>query len=69
MADAASAGRVADEPHRVIAVFDQMMTCTQARELGKAFGAMGFTARMVGGTVAELAALGAKLKSELQDNG
>lgn len=62
-------GPGADEPHRVIAVFDQPMTCSQADELGKAFGALGFTARFVGGTVSELAALGMQIKSELRDDG
>lgn len=72
MADT-STGYVADlprdEPHCVIAVFDQPMTCAQASELGRAFGALGFTARFVGGTVAEFVTLGAKCRSELRDDG
>ena len=73
MADATGTGYVAepkrDELHCVIAVFDQQMTCAQASELGKAFGALGFTARFIGGSVAELVTLGAKARSGLRDDG
>ena len=51
-----------DEPHQVIIVVDQMITCAQSQELGKVLGAHGFTGRFVGGTVAELVTLGANVR-------
>ncbi|MBX9035064.1 hypothetical protein [Gordonibacter massiliensis (ex Traore et al. 2017)] len=62
-------GAVADEPRAVVVVIDQPMTCQASRELGKVLGASGFTGRFVSGTIAELAALGAKAKGGKRDDG
>lgn len=53
-----------DEPRRVVVVLDQPVTCEKSRELGRLLGASGFTGRFVGGSLAELAALGAKARRE-----
>lgn len=53
-----------DGPHAVVIVLAQEVTCKQCDELGKILGAHGFTGRFVGGTVAELALLGAQKKRE-----
>lgn len=53
-----------DEPRRVVVVLDQPITCAKSRELGRLLGANGFTGRFVGGSLAELATLGAKARQE-----
>lgn len=44
-----------DEAHPVVIVLDQPVTCEQAREIGKAIGSKGFTARFIAGTFGDYA--------------
>lgn len=55
-----------DKPHAIVAAIDQPITCAKACEVGQAIASCGCTARMVGGTVAELAVLGARMRDEGQ---
>ncbi len=49
----AQCAKFVDEPHAVIMVLDQEITCEQAREIGRCLGAIGYTARFVAGNIAE----------------
>lgn len=53
-----------DEPHRFVIVLEQLITCAEATELGKVLGSAGYTGRFVGGSVADLVALGARARKE-----
>ncbi len=66
---AAACRAFADEPHTVVIELAQKVTCAQARELGRVLGASGFTGRFVGGSVAELALLGARYKRMIGQRG
>ena len=52
----ATCQKFVDEPHNVIMVLDQQITCEQAREIGKVLGSLGFTARFVAGGMADFGA-------------
>lgn len=45
--------KFADEPHAVIMLIDQEITCEQAREIGRCLGERGYTARFVAGNIAD----------------
>lgn len=49
----AQCAKFVDEPHAVIMVLDQEITCKQAREIGRLLGSLGYTARFVAGNIAE----------------
>lgn len=53
-----------DAPHPVVIELTQEITCKEAQELGKVLGAAGYTGVFVGGTVAQLCALGAEYKRQ-----
>lgn len=42
-----------DTAKPVIMVLDQKITCAESMEIGRALGQMGYTARFVGGSIAD----------------
>ena len=53
MPEKPSCEKFVDEPHPVVIVLDQPITCDPAREIGKALGGHGYTARFIAGTLAD----------------
>lgn len=57
-------GSCRDEPRHVVIVLDRPLTHDESVRLGKVLGANGFAGRFVGGSLAELAGLGARARRE-----